>query len=460
MSARITILGGGSYHWTPRLLSDFANTPSLTDATVVLHDLDMAKVERMVEYGAQVARQRNITMHVLGEADRMRALTDTDVVVSAFSVGGFASMQHDLEIPAKYGIRQPIGDSIGPGGVMRALRAIPVVQAFARDTQLVSPDALFVNVSNPLSALTRTVASTTDLRVVGLCNELVGCTFVLSLLTDAPMHEIDPTVAGINHFPMITSLRIGERDGFEMLRELLDDLDGRGNEPIWMTPPNAMHWEKVSPGEAWTKADVVHSAPVKFELFRRFGVLPGAHDHHVTEFMPGFVNDRNEHGKPWRIGHYGLSGHVSDAEGDERDFVARLESDSVTRFPSGELVANLIDGLVSGVARALPMNLANAGQVEGLDDGVVVECMGIADAEGVRPRDVARAPGILGEYVRRTVVAQEFTVAAGLSGDRSLVLQAMMADPLAGRLPFESVVAMTDEMLAALAPWLPQFASA
>src|SRR5205085_15872 len=129
----------------------------------------------------------------------------------------------------------------------------------------------------------------------------------------------------------------------------------------------------------------------------------------------------------------------------------------VTKFPSGELVANLIDGVVSGVARALPMNLPNTGQCPGLPAGVVVEAMGIADGDGVRARDVATVPGILGEYVRRTVTAQELTVEAGLTGDRTLAFEAMLADPLAGRLPYESVAAMTGELFDALERWLPQF---
>ncbi len=459
MSPRITLLGGGSYHWTPRLISDFANTPSLRDAEVVLHDLDMHKVEEMVAYGDKVRSMRQIGLTVRGEADRKAALSGADAVVATFSVGGFASMQHDLEIPARYGIRQPIGDSVGPGGVMRAMRSIPVVLDFARDAESVCPDALFINTSNPLSALTRSVTRETALRTIGLCNEVIGCTFVLSLVTDASMHEIDPTVAGVNHFPMITSLRLGEHaDGFAHLRAVLSD-EAFLETPTWMTPPGAMHWTKVSPGDQWTKRDVVANAPVKFGLFERFGVLPGAHDHHVVEFMPGFVHSDNDHGAPWRIHHYGLGGHIADAEGDEAAFRERMAADDVTAFPSGELVALLLDGVFGGERRVLPVNLPNRGQVATLPPDVVVECMGVADATGVHPRDDSVAiPGVLGEYARRVSVSQELTVEAALRGDRTLALEAMLTDPIAGRLPFERVVAMTSDLLDALSPWLPQFA--
>src|SRR6476646_5089671 len=129
MSARITIVGGGSYHWAPRLLADFANTPSLSDADVVLHDLDTERMTLMEDLGHEIARRRSIPLKIRSEADRRAAVQGADFVITAFSVGGFDSMQHDIEIPQKYGIRQPIGDSVGPGGIMRALRSVPVLLA-------------------------------------------------------------------------------------------------------------------------------------------------------------------------------------------------------------------------------------------------------------------------------------------------------------------------------------------
>src|SRR6478752_3126841 len=174
MSANITVVGGGSYHWAPRLLADFANTPSLTDAHVVLHDLDAERMDLMQALGTEIAARRGISMTVEAEGDRRRALTGADFVITAFSVGGFDSMQHDIEIPQKFGIRQPIGDSVGPGGIMRALRSVPVLLDIARDVEAVAPDAWLINVTNPLTALCRAVTKATKVKTVGLCNEWVG----------------------------------------------------------------------------------------------------------------------------------------------------------------------------------------------------------------------------------------------------------------------------------------------
>jgi alpha-galactosidase len=458
MAPRITIVGGGSFHWAPRLLSDFANTPALQDAQVVLHDIDASKLSRMVELGSLLAQRRGIALSVTAEPDRRRALEGAEYVIACLSVGGFKSMAFDLEIPESHGMRQPIGDTVGPGGVMRALRSVPVVLDIARDIEAVCPDALFLNVSNPLTALCRAVTRETKVQTVGLCNELVGMQYVTSLLLDADMRKLDPVVGGVNHLPLVTELHdAGGNDALAQLRELLDDPDRAARETMWMELPAAMEYEKVTPGERWHKADVIHNNRVRLELFHRFGVLPGSGDHHVAEFFPGFVTPENDYGSGWKVHIYGLRKHMADADDDVTHYESVRDSDEVSRFPSGELVAPLLEAIVTGNRRDLPVNLPNSGQVANLPDGVVVEAMGTVDGDGVRPRDRVQVPSVLGEYLRRVAVSQELTVDAALTGDRTAVFEAMLADPMAGRLPYEEVATMTEEMLAATSPWLPQF---
>ncbi len=458
-SPRITIVGGGSTHWTPNLLRDFANTESLQDAAVTLMDTDPGSLPLMLEVGQHIAKSRQIGLSVETTTELEPALEGADAVIVALSVGGFDSMGHDLEIPARYGIRQTVGDSVGPGGISRALRSVPVVARIARAAGRVCPDALFVNVSNPLTALCRAASRESSMQVVGLCNELVGLKFSLSLLFDVPMQTVDPVAAGVNHLPLVTDLRIGDADGFARLRELLDEPGGRAEEPIWMAPVEAMHWTKVSDGEGWTKGDVLANHRIKLELFRRFGVLPGSSDTHVCEFFANFVTAASDFGRDWGVHHYGLRGHQQDKAEDDRNVAELLATDEVPRWPSGELVAELLDGVVTGQERHLPMNLPNRGQVENLPADVIVECIGTTTKDGPRPRDVARVESYLGEHLRRVVAAQELTVEAALTGDRTRVVEAMLADPVAGQLPYEHLVAMTEELLAATADWLPQFGS-
>jgi alpha-galactosidase len=452
----ITIVGGGSTHWTPRLLADFANTRSLQDATVVLTDINEASLPPMLATAKHIATSRDIGLDVTATTELPAALDGAQFVISALSVGGLTSMAHDIEIPSRYGIWQPVGDSVGPGGIARALRSIPVMLDIAREVERCAPEALLLNVSNPLTALCRAVSSRTRVRTVGLCNELVGLQFWLSLVFDADMRRIDPVVAGVNHLPLVTALRIGDEDGFSLLTDVLDHPEQLEGQPVWMAPPANSHWHKVDPSRDWTKADIVANNRVKLEVFRRFGVLPGSADTHVAEFFPWFVSAASDQGRAWGVHHYGLAGHSRD-KADDAAWAAELEAGgAVPAWPSGELVAPLLDGIVTGRGRHLPVNLPNTGQVTDLPDGVVVECMGTVDAQGVRARDTASA-GAAAEHLRRVVASQELTVEAAVSGDRGLVLQAMAADPVAGTLPWEHLVEMTDALLAASAPWTPQF---
>lgn len=456
MAPRITLVGGGSTHWTPSLLVDFLNTPSLADSEVVLVDVVADSLPPMLELAEHLRALSGAGLRVTATTDLDEGLDGADYVVTQLSVGGFASMRHDLEIPARHGIRQPVGDSVGPGGISRALRSVPVMLGIARAMEQRCPDATLLNVTNPLSALCRSVTRETSIRTIGLCNELVGATFVLSLLLDSGMHEIDPVVGGVNHLPIITELRAGGDDGFARLRALLDDEEAR-DKPVWMTPPEQIHWRKRSSGPEWTKDDVLVNIPIRVEMFRRFGVLPGSSDTHVAEFLPGFCTPRSDFGRDWNVRQYSLDGHMDDKGLDEVHVRDLMGADEMPRLPSGELVANLLDGLVGGKARSLPVNLPNQGQVTNVPGGVIVECIGISDADGVRARDEVTIPGFLGEAVRRIAATEELTVEAALSGDRDKVLEAMLADPYAGSIPYEDTVEMTDELLAATRDWLPQF---
>ncbi len=457
MPARITIVGGGSSHWTPTLLVDFANSPALQDATVTLYDADPLTVPPMVKLADHIAERRGIALSAVAADELDRAVDGAQIVLTTLAVGGFGAMTPDVELPFRYGVRQPVGDSVGPGGIMRSLRNVPVVVEIAQAVERVAPDAWLVNVSNPLTALCRGVTKETSVRAVGLCNELVGMTFVLSLLFDVGFDRIDPVVAGVNHLPLITSLTIDGADGFEMLRTLLERPGSRADEPIWMDPPAAMHARKRSTGEGWTKGDIIASAAIKFELFERFGVLPGSADTHVSEFFPWFLTPRSDFGRDWGVHHYGMPGHQADKRADIANVKALLAADEIPGLPSGELVATLLEGLLGGEDRHLPVNLPNTGQVRDLPEGVVVECIGTSGPQGVGPRDVTAVPGVLGRQLERIVTSQELTVEAALEGDRTKVLEAMLLDPVAGALAYEDVVEMTDAMLAATAQWLPRF---
>src|SRR4051794_10288295 len=185
MAPRIVIIGGGSYQWVPKLLIDIVNTPSLVESELVLEDIDPAPLEPIADYVRYVADLQHIPLTVRTTTDQRDALDGADYVVVTISTGGFRSMRHDLEIPEKYGIKQSVGDSVGPGGVMRALRNIPVLTRLARDIEDLCPNAWLLNITNPMTTLCRSVTRETDVKTVGLCHEVAGARWALSNLLGA-----------------------------------------------------------------------------------------------------------------------------------------------------------------------------------------------------------------------------------------------------------------------------------
>jgi alpha-galactosidase len=453
MAPRITIIGGGSYQWVPKLLIDMVNTPSLAEAEIVLEDIDAAPLPSMADFVRHVADVKNLGITVDTTTDQRAALAGADYVVVCISTGGFASMRHDLEVPERHGIKQSVGDSVGPGGIMRALRNIPILVGIARDMADVCPDAWMLNITNPMTTLCRAVTRETSVKTVGLCHEMVGTQFLLSVLLDAPFLDLDFELVGVNHFPLLTRMTIGADDGFARLREVLTD---GADDPI--SVPAEMGEEAVALAKGFKKRDLIAGNQVKFALFERFGVLPAAGDRHLVEFFPGFLTEDAGWGKRWGVALTTIADRERDAGGHKTEFEKLLNATELPTMPSGEMVAPIMDSFLRDKPRSLPLNLPNAGQAPDLPSDVVVEAMCVADGNGLRGRDTPELPPVLSEWVRRIVASQEMTVEAAITGDRAKVIEAMLLDPLAGRIDYDQLEQMTDEMLAATKPWLPQFA--
>jgi alpha-galactosidase len=435
LAPRITFIGGGSYQWTSKLLVDLVNMPSLVDAHVVIEDIDPAPIPRMLELVEHIARVRGIGLTATGTTNQREAVDGADYVVVCISTGALESMALDIAIPERYGIKQSVGDTVGPGGIVRALRNVPVMVDIARDMEQGCPDAWMLNLTNPMTTICRSVTRETSVKTVGLCHEIAGAQFALSQLLDANFLEITPTVAGVNHLPFITALDVAGTDGMERLREVL-----AGDDP--------------------SKADLIRQHRVKLELFERFGVLPGAGDRHVVEFFSGFLTEESEWGARWGV-------HLTTIEERElgqahhvRQFEQMLAADKVSEWPSGEMVAPVIQCFELDEPGWFPLNIPNHGQVADLPDEVTVESICIADGKGLRGRDEVRLPAAMAECLHRVSASQELTVEAAVSGNRDKVVEAMLLDPLAGRIDYDRIGAMTDEMLAATKAWLPQFAAA
>jgi alpha-galactosidase/6-phospho-beta-glucosidase family protein len=463
---KLTIVGGGSAQWVPILVDDIVTAPCLAGAELVLQDIDAARVDRTREYADHVARFAGRGVTVRAMTDLGDALAHADFVVVCISTGGLDSMARDLDVSARFGVPLPIGDTVGPAGISRALRNVPVLVGIARAMERQCPDAWMLNVTNPLTALTRAVTRETAIKAVGLCHEVQNCRFFVSQMLDADYADVVLRVTGVNHLPLVVGVEVGGRDRFG---DLLDvgheraDLDARlplldrvFANPI-ITTGGGVTDAMRAPG--WTKRRLRDSQLCNYEIMRRFGAFPAAGVDHTAEFVPGFLSAASEWGKRWGVG----AVTVADRRGREANYNARLaERLTATEAPrhrSTEMVVDVIEALVTGSPIDLPCNVPNAGQCPDLPPDAVVEAICTVDAHGIRGRDQAVAPPVLAELLRRVSAAQELTVEAAVSGSRDLLLAALFTDPLASALDHDELVQLADTIVDATAPWLPQFAS-
>jgi alpha-galactosidase len=455
MAPRIVIIGGASLQWVPKLFLDIVNMPSLAESELVLQDINAEPLPAIADFVRHVNGLKGTGITVSTTTDRRQALEGADYVVVCISTGAFDSMRHDLEIPERHGIKQSVGDTVGPGGIMRALRNIPVLLDIARDMEEICPDAWMLNITNPMTTLCRAVTRETSVKTVGLCHEITGAQFMLSQILDVDFRSFDFEVVGVNHLPIITKLSIDGDDAMDRLREKLADPEKLADEPIHL--PDEIRRELGDVASEFTKRDLVTSNRVKFSLFERFGVLPGAGDRHLVEFFPGFLTEESGWGKRWNVGLTSIADREVWVDRYKAEFAKLTRLTEVPNMPSGEMVAPMIDSFIRNKPRNFPLNLPNAGQCPDLPADAVVESMVTATSDGLAGRDHGRAPAALTESLRRVVASQEMTVEAAISGNRDRAVDAMLMDPLAGRIDFEHVAQMTDEMLAATAQWLPQF---
>jgi alpha-galactosidase/6-phospho-beta-glucosidase family protein len=450
---QVTIIGGGSYQWTPKLVIDLLRVPALAGLDLVLEDIDPVAVERLGAYARMASERIGAKATVTTTTDQRTALSGADFVVVTISTGGFEAMTVDLDVPARHGIRQSVGDSVGPGGVNRSLRNVPVLVGIGQDMEECCPDAWLLNLTNPMSCLTRAVCRETTIKTVGLCHEVSNFCMDLAIALGKPHTAVRPVVAGVNHFPVICELDIEGKDGLAVVRELVSELGG-----LDAVIPDPGRPDRPHP-EPFTPLDFATRHALKLSLLDRYGALPAAGDRHLAEFVPSVLTEHSGWGAAWGIELTSIERRQEHQDGYLDEVAKVLAGETpVPTWDSGEMVAPVVDAIVAGTTQELPLNIPNAGQCPDLPDHAVVESMCIVDGAGIRGRDQARVPAPLAELLRRHVAVHELTIGAALSGDRAQAQAAFSLDPLAGRGDLRDTDAMVDEMLAGTARWLPQFA--
>jgi alpha-galactosidase len=447
---QVTIVGGGSYQWAPELMADLFGTPALAGMHLVLQDIDPTPLPKMEALAQKVNDAMGARATIAATTDLGAALDGADFVIVCISTGGFRSMAVDLDVPAAHGITQTVGDTVGPGGINRALRNVPVLVRIGKAMEEHCPEAWMFNITNPMTCLTRSVCRETSIKTVGLCHEVGNFCMDFAIAMGRPAEAVSCSVTGINHFPVLTSLELDGADGFDVLRKLVDEVGGLGA----LAPR-----EGRPDGEPFSKLDFAQRHLFKLTLLDRWGSFPAAGDRHLAEFVSFALTPESRWGAAYNIG---LS-PIAKREQHQAEYVADVDAwlagtKDLQTWQSGELPSPMIQALLSGEPFAAPLNIPNAGQGVGLPPDVVLESICVVDGDGIRGRDRGVLPHPYDEIVRRHVATQELTVEAALRGDRELAEEAFALDPLAGRGDLHEMEAMVDELLAGTAEWLPQFA--
>lgn len=440
---KITFMGAGSTVFAKNVIGDSMLSPALSDFEYALYDIDAERLEE--SYNMVTALNKNINggkatvTKYLGVPNRRDALRGADFVVNAIQVGGYEPCTvTDFEIPKKYGLRQTIADTLGIGGIFRALRTIPVLADFAEDMQAVCPRAWFLNYTNPMAMLSGFLQRYTDVKTVGLCHSVQVCTRSLLKtleMTDEVTGPFTEKIAGINHMAWLLELR-----------------DAAGND---LYPEIRRRAAAVleNPTEA------AKNNLVRLDYIRRFGYYCTESSEHNAEYNNLYIKSKY----PELIERY----HIPLDEYPRRcvkqiaDWNAKKEeyiTGNVTHTRTHEYASYIMEAMVTGVPYAIGGNVLNRGLITNLPHNACVEVPCLINKQGILPTVVGDLPEICAAMNRTNINVQLLTIEAAVTRKKEAVYQAAMLDPhTSSELSIDDIVAMCDDLFAAHGDWLPAY---
>ncbi|HOM71739.1 MAG TPA: alpha-galactosidase [Armatimonadota bacterium] len=431
--AKIAMIGAGSIIFCKTLMSDIMATPGLESTHFALMSPTEMKLRRMEKFANELIRENNLSATVEATTDRRKALDGADYVVLMIQVGGVDAFQMDYEIPMRYGVDQCIGDSMGPGGIFRALRSIPVLLDIAKDIKELCPKALVLNYVNPMAANCWALSTVPKLGFVGLCHGVQTTLDLIAGYLGEPKECIDYLCAGINHMAWFLKLEKAGKDLYPLLREKFEQPEYYINEKV------------------------------RGEVFRHFGYFMTESTGHLSEYVPWFRKSKKALELYCDMPDFGgASGAyykycrtITDKFADT-DFLS-IESRKLEKR-SAEYCSYIIEALELDKPFSFNGNLRNDSYITNLPNGCCVEVPIYADGRGLHPAVVGNLPPQCAALNMTNVLVQGLTVEAAISGNPELVMQAAALDPLTSAVcTLHEVREMVREMMEAESKWLPQF---
>ncbi len=437
---KITFMGAGSTVFARNVIGDCMCSEALRESTFALYDIDGTRLEEsrtILEAMRQTLGGYGTIECFLGVEQRKDALRGADFVINAIQVGLYDPCTIiDFEVPKKYGLRQTIGDTLGIGGIMRALRTIPVMEDFARDMEEVCPDALFLNYTNPMAMLSGYMQRYTGVRTVGLCHSVQVCSE--SLLRELGMEDKlegrKELIAGINHMGWLLELK--DRNGTDLYPEI-----------------KARIPEKM--------ADPDFTDKVRLDYIRNFGYYCTESSEHNAEYNMFYIKDRY----PDRINRYNIPLDeyprrcVNQIEGWKKEYAGLLENGVKEHKRSREYASWIMEACVTGRPYQIGGNVLNTGHlIANLPEDACVEVPCLVNGSGVHPCHVGALPVQCAAMNMTNINVQLLTIEAARTRRLDHIYQAAMLDPHTGsELDIDTIRKMVDELIAAHGDYLPQY---
>ncbi len=444
---QIAYIGGGSRGWAWTLMTDLAREEVLS-GTVRLYDID----SKAAEANAIIGNSLNSREDVVGKWEYVvkntleEALTGADFVIISVLPKTFEEMEVDVHMPERLGIYQSVGDTAGPGGIIRAMRTIPMFVTFAEGVKQYCPKAWVINYTNPMSLCVKTLYHVfPKIKAFGCCHEVFGTQDVLARMVreelgdgSAARKDILVNVLGINHFTWFDKASYKGIDLF----------------PVYRAYVNRIFEEGIAQeDESWANSSFCTKQRVKMDLFQQYGLIAAAGDRHLAEFMPGERYLKN----PERVAfwNFGLTG-VAWRKDDLKNRLARSErlvsgEEQLDLKASGEEGIALIKALCGLERLVTNVNVPNTGlQISNLPKTAIVETNAVFEKDAIRPVQAGAVPENIRELIMPHVENHERVLQAALTVDHELVKEAFLHDPLVkGRASKEDICALAEDMLAA-----------
>ena len=426
----ICFIGAGSVEFTRDLVADLLRFPELAEATLRLHDIDQDRLDTAEGVAHSVARQVGASPTVSAHLDRRAALEGADFVINIVQIGGLAATKVDFEVPARFGLRQTIADTLGIGAIFRGLRTFPFLRALADDIAAVAPGAILLNYTNPMAMNVGYLAKAApQLPVAGLCHSVFWTIHDLSEIVGVPHEEVTWTSAGVNHQAWVLSMRRGDTDLYPLLDERIRD-------------------------------DEQLRRRVRVDMYRRLGYYPTETSEHSSEYVPWYLSHDSEIERlRLPVGAYvGISEeNVEIFETTKRTLAAGEEV--AIESGAAEYAPQVIHSMVTGTQRRIQVNTANTGLITNLPIGSPVEVTATVDRNGVHPWFMGALPEQCAALNRNYLNVVDLTIHAALNEDPRAIRQAAMLDPnTAATLTVDRIWELCDALVAAHGELLPAWA--